>query len=867
MLGKKKQSDTSLVRYAVEGDQEAFVVLVQRYQGMVSGITLAILRDFGASEDAAQETFVLAWKKISTLKEISKWKPWLAQLARNTAINHLRKRKQKEGTEALGESFIDARARPDEVAQLKDEASLVLAALEQLPEKFRLPLVLYYREEKSVAAVAASLGLSQDAVKQRLKRGRDSLRGEVETSLGRALVRTAPTMAFTVSVATVLSGAGTTTGAAATGIAVSFVTNPSASTSGLLVMMNSTKVSLSAAALIGVLAVPAGYGLSKMMSVESGDSLPQKTRSASLASQSTVRTQNPIPPSQVGDEWNRLKEKFGGDAEAMPLIYEEILKKEDRYLREGLATLLMARWVEVDALGGFDFLVEQGDDVWRIALTEEWLRLDAEASVAGIQSGKRWANHLADASVVLAEKAPEFFLKNYRRLRSRFGDNGERALRILAEYDHLALRDQSLGKYDRRELRAALEVWGEKDGVSALEWALTLEGAGAVAAQAAALSGWVRADPEAGLARLAELPPSVFRHFNEGHFFASIVSEIAEEDLDAALQWCQTFSERNYRLYSSSMRVLVAKGLSNNPSEFLDKANDFGLLEQVGKQFRLEIGRESVHQWREIARWVEELPAGQIRNQMVSGLAENLATNHPRDAIEFLNDYRDDDLRGELRVSVARRLKLSPSLEDLNYYRSNHPDLVDELVLTTFHSWGAAQPFSQDVKGYPVDMEPWLKEAERFAPEEIPPSFLAASLRWNPEQAMAWFNEASSANFDFAQKQPYFGNSFSNWYRSHQEDALAWLAEGRAGEYSDVGATKVVADLSQNTNGDRTVTDWWPWFESIESVEFREEAFQSIIRNQGEEQLDEVSALIGELEISEAEKGYYLQRIAAKEVK
>lgn len=96
---------------------------------------------------------------------------------------------------------------------------------------------------------------------------------------------------------------------------------------------------------------------------------------------------------------------------------------------------------------------------------------------------------------------------------------------------------------------------------------------------------------------------------------------------------------------------------------------------------------------------------------------------------------------------------------------------------------------------------------------------------------------------------------------------MAWLAEGRAGEYSDVGATKVVADLSQNTNGDRTVTDWWPWFESIESVEFREEAFQSIIRNQGEEQLDEVSALIGELKISEAERDYYLQRIATKEVK
>ena len=75
---------------AVAGDHAAFAVLVERYQAMVSGVTLSILKDFASGEDMAQETFLTAWKKLSSLQDPSKVKPWLATLARNTALNHLR---------------------------------------------------------------------------------------------------------------------------------------------------------------------------------------------------------------------------------------------------------------------------------------------------------------------------------------------------------------------------------------------------------------------------------------------------------------------------------------------------------------------------------------------------------------------------------------------------------------------------------------------------------------------------------------------------------------------------------------------------------------------------------------------------------
>ena len=58
------KSDSELARQAAAGDQAAFIVLVERHQGMVSGVALSLMKNVAASEDIAQETFLSAWKKI-----------------------------------------------------------------------------------------------------------------------------------------------------------------------------------------------------------------------------------------------------------------------------------------------------------------------------------------------------------------------------------------------------------------------------------------------------------------------------------------------------------------------------------------------------------------------------------------------------------------------------------------------------------------------------------------------------------------------------------------------------------------------------------------------------------------------------------
>src|SRR3569832_1916164 len=86
-------SDAELVRAARQGDKRAFVEIVARHLAMVCGIAYSILTNFAASEDAAQEAFLTAWRKFHLLREPERLRSWLAQIARNAALGHRRRDK------------------------------------------------------------------------------------------------------------------------------------------------------------------------------------------------------------------------------------------------------------------------------------------------------------------------------------------------------------------------------------------------------------------------------------------------------------------------------------------------------------------------------------------------------------------------------------------------------------------------------------------------------------------------------------------------------------------------------------------------------------------------------------------------------
>src|SRR5262245_22843441 len=84
-------SDAELVRAAWRGDKQAFVEIVARHQAMVCGIALGIVGDLAASEDAGQEAFLAAWRKIHELREPERLRAWLRQIARHVALGYQRR--------------------------------------------------------------------------------------------------------------------------------------------------------------------------------------------------------------------------------------------------------------------------------------------------------------------------------------------------------------------------------------------------------------------------------------------------------------------------------------------------------------------------------------------------------------------------------------------------------------------------------------------------------------------------------------------------------------------------------------------------------------------------------------------------------
>jgi len=222
-------SDAELVSRTLAGDRDGFSRIVSRYQILICSLAYSRIGNLGMSEDVAQETFITAWKHLRLLREPEKLRAWLCGIVRNRIHKHL----YQEGREPVHdaqplEAVADSPARdalPSEQAISREEEAILWRALERIPELYREPLILFYREHQSIERVAGALELSEDAVKQRLSRGRKLLQEEVQAFVENTLRRTAPNQAFSGAVLAMLPlaaagpAAAVSVGAAAKGTA------------------------------------------------------------------------------------------------------------------------------------------------------------------------------------------------------------------------------------------------------------------------------------------------------------------------------------------------------------------------------------------------------------------------------------------------------------------------------------------------------------------------------------------------------------------------------------------------------------------------------------------------------------------------
>ncbi len=175
--------DATLVARLRNGDEDAYERLVRTHIDRVYGVASRVLGNGSDAQDAAQEAFLAAWKGIRGFDGRSALSTWLHRIAVNTSLALLRSKSRKRevtmtdipGDQSDGAGldrfFEPEEAQTDPVEQ-EDTARLVWQAVDELPEEYRLVLVMRDVEEMPSKDVASALGLSDATVRQRLHRAR-----------------------------------------------------------------------------------------------------------------------------------------------------------------------------------------------------------------------------------------------------------------------------------------------------------------------------------------------------------------------------------------------------------------------------------------------------------------------------------------------------------------------------------------------------------------------------------------------------------------------------------------------------------------------------------------------------------------------
>jgi RNA polymerase sigma factor (sigma-70 family) len=219
----------AILEQARSGDTSAFAQIVRQYQSLVSGVLYNATGDFHKSEDFTQETFLIAWQKLSELRDPNHLAGWLCTIARNLVHRSHRKPSEIVGgvTPPAHALAPDAHA-PDAELLRKEQSEFVWSAIGDMEETSRETLVLYYRSGQSVREIASAMESTEEAVRQRLVRARKSLKAKLEEMVGDILTDTAPGELFTMTVMTALTAAMLTSATAQAAVAATTGTTAAA---------------------------------------------------------------------------------------------------------------------------------------------------------------------------------------------------------------------------------------------------------------------------------------------------------------------------------------------------------------------------------------------------------------------------------------------------------------------------------------------------------------------------------------------------------------------------------------------------------------------------------------------------------------
>jgi len=185
MTGTSQNTTTSAAAPAADADihvrlqakqyREAFAMLLPRYRDKVFRLTYSMLQNHAMAEDTTQDIFLRVWRALPGYASQASLSTWIYAISKNACLSEFRKRRPTvsiDGDEDEYNPEVAALAAPD-----PDDSATVSVGqlLDQLPERYRQAVTLFYMEDKSYEQTAAALGLPLGTVKALLHRARKRL--------------------------------------------------------------------------------------------------------------------------------------------------------------------------------------------------------------------------------------------------------------------------------------------------------------------------------------------------------------------------------------------------------------------------------------------------------------------------------------------------------------------------------------------------------------------------------------------------------------------------------------------------------------------------------------------------------------------
>ena len=180
-------SDEELMKRFQNGDENAYIELVNRYRDKILNFIFNYIGDFEISEDIVQDTMVKLYQKKHYYKEIAKFSTWLYTIAKNLANTELRKKKQRKTTIL---SHISKDDKPYDIPsdqpgthqEVESEitSKIIRNAIDQLTDKFRTVILLRDIQELSYEDISSIVGVPIGTIKSRINRARLQLQIELK---------------------------------------------------------------------------------------------------------------------------------------------------------------------------------------------------------------------------------------------------------------------------------------------------------------------------------------------------------------------------------------------------------------------------------------------------------------------------------------------------------------------------------------------------------------------------------------------------------------------------------------------------------------------------------------------------------------